>query len=312
MKMEPNRLIEQQPSGVEYELLAAGKRDRMPNESRRAIFMGLGLPFVPMALDASTTAAAGGNGAEGTIEPSLVEAPSGLAPGSEGAASSPIANPGAEQVGLQQAGFGALPKPVLLSKSFLVSKSFLGLVGAGAIGAALWAGQGSAPDEVNPAPVASQVVTESEQEPETMSEPPNVDQAAELEPAEEADLADEADVESVEEPKDSETERQPARRAGPSSSKSAGGLSQELVLIEGARNALRTGNPRLALRRLNDYRSQFGKGRLRAEETMLRIEALSASGDRAGATKLGKAVLARSPNGPYSRRIRSLLGETAD
>src|SRR5690606_26475516 len=84
MKMEPTRLIEQQPGGFEYELLAAGKRDAMPGESRRAIFMGLGLPFVPVAMDGSTGAADGASLDVGSLE---VPGP-GLAPGSEGAGSS--------------------------------------------------------------------------------------------------------------------------------------------------------------------------------------------------------------------------------
>ena len=46
-----------------------------------------------------------------------------------------------------------------------------------------------------------------------------------------------------------------------------------------------------------------------AEATVLRIEALAASGEKQAAARLGKAFLARDPNGPYARRVRSLIGE---
>ena len=42
---------------------------------------------------------------------------------------------------------------------------------------------------------------------------------------------------------------------------------------------------------------------------MLRIETLVKSGDTAQATRLGKAFLARQPNGPYAKRVSSLIGD---
>ncbi len=86
-------------------------------------------------------------------------------------------------------------------------------------------------------------------------------------------------------------------------------LSLELKQIDSARRALVSNSPRVALQRLKDYHERFPNGRLRTEATILRIEALMAAGDRAGAARLGKSVLDRAPNSPYARRVRSLLGD---
>ena len=61
--------------------------------------------------------------------------------------------------------------------------------------------------------------------------------------------------------------------------------------------------------RLDEYARTFPKGRLGTEATMLRIEARVGRGDRDGAARLGKALLARHPRGPYAKRVRSLIDE---
>lgn len=89
----------------------------------------------------------------------------------------------------------------------------------------------------------------------------------------------------------------------------ADSITLELSQIEAARGALRAGDPARSLRLLSEYSQQHPKGSLRTEATVLRIEALSAAGDHAAASRLGKQFLAQSPNGPYARRIRSLLAQ---
>jgi hypothetical protein len=44
------------------------------------------------------------------------------------------------------------------------------------------------------------------------------------------------------------------------------------------------------------------------EATVLRIEALAASGNQEAARKAGRAFLARHPKGPYAQRVSSLIG----
>jgi len=87
-------------------------------------------------------------------------------------------------------------------------------------------------------------------------------------------------------------------------------LPLELEAIEGARAALTRGDASRALKLLDQYAARFPKPRLGAEATLLRIEALVARGDRATATRLGKAFLEREPRSPYARRVRSLIGES--
>jgi len=47
---------------------------------------------------------------------------------------------------------------------------------------------------------------------------------------------------------------------------------------------------------------------LGAEASVVRIEALSASGDSARAKSLAEGFLAKNPNSPYAARLRSLTG----
>jgi hypothetical protein len=84
-------------------------------------------------------------------------------------------------------------------------------------------------------------------------------------------------------------------------------LTEELAFLERARRALMRGESRRSLRLLDEHSRRFAKPRLSSEATVLRIEALVASGERARATQLGQQFLASHPNGPYERRIRSLI-----
>lgn len=103
----------------------------------------------------------------------------------------------------------------------------------------------------------------------------------------------------------------PAQKASAPRKASAAGdsLSRELAALELARGAIVRRDFALAERRLDEYARAFPKGRLATEATVLRIEARAGRGDRAGAARLGKALLARSPRGPYAKRVRSLIDE---
>jgi hypothetical protein len=86
-------------------------------------------------------------------------------------------------------------------------------------------------------------------------------------------------------------------------------LSDELALLETARQALVRGEPRRTLSVLDEHARSFRRPRLTTEASVLRIEALVASGDRPRASRLGKDFLAKHANGPYERRVRSLIGD---
>jgi hypothetical protein len=84
-------------------------------------------------------------------------------------------------------------------------------------------------------------------------------------------------------------------------------LPLELEALDRARSALARGDASRALGLLDEYSTRFPKPRLRAESAVLRVEALVARGQNDAAVRLGKALLAREPNGPYARRLQSLL-----
>jgi hypothetical protein len=85
-------------------------------------------------------------------------------------------------------------------------------------------------------------------------------------------------------------------------------ISLEIAALDEARTALRQGRAQDALAALDRYGAEFGRnGGLRVEATVLRIDALLRSGNRARATELANAFLARNPKSPYAARVRALL-----
>jgi hypothetical protein len=98
-----------------------------------------------------------------------------------------------------------------------------------------------------------------------------------------------------------------ARRPAPSTPVDT--LSEELAVLDQAPRALARRDHEGALARLDEHARRFPRRHLSSEATVLRIETLVKSGDTALATKLGKEVLARQPNGPYAKRVTSLIGD---
>jgi hypothetical protein len=139
--------------------------------------------------------------------------------------------------------------------------------------------------------------------------PPAAPKAAQKAPLVTAKPAPEAPVLSVDALPTAETPKAAVPSRSPAHEEDA--LSLELSAIESARAALGRRDYSRALRLLDEYAKRFPKAHLTAEATVLRIEALTARGDKAAATRIGKAFLSRDPNGPYARRVRSLLGDAA-
>jgi hypothetical protein len=100
-----------------------------------------------------------------------------------------------------------------------------------------------------------------------------------------------------------------ARSLSPSPASSA--LADEIAALDGAREALASGDSSRALRALDARDRAFPRGALGPEATVLRIEALALRGDRAAATRLAEAFLAASPRSPHASAIRTLLGLAA-
>ncbi|HVJ21881.1 MAG TPA: hypothetical protein VM686_41035 [Polyangiaceae bacterium] len=86
-------------------------------------------------------------------------------------------------------------------------------------------------------------------------------------------------------------------------------LADEVKAIQRAKAALSGGNPSGAIKELDAYRETFPRGRLSQEATVLRIEALAASGNQAAAQKLGEQFLKNNEKSPYAARVKSVLGK---
>jgi hypothetical protein len=95
------------------------------------------------------------------------------------------------------------------------------------------------------------------------------------------------------------------RSARPTSSSDQ--LTRETKALELAHRALAEHDPRTALGILDRYRAQFPDGSLASEAVLLRVQALLAIGDRAGAQALADSYSAANPGTPYSRRIKEIV-----
>ncbi|MFZ5892015.1 MAG: hypothetical protein ACOY0T_13245 [Myxococcota bacterium] len=199
---------------------------------------------------------------------------------------------------------GALSAGAAVAAAQKAGKGWLGVsalrwVGGGAISAAaVWASVAAwnHPEQASvPAPPSVSVAA-----PPAMPAPSNAEPVASDEPA----------LDST--PVDSQQRQLPARaRSRTIGEKSNDSLADELAAVEQARRALIRKDAAQSLRLLDDYTRRFSPRRLDAEATVLRIEALAQSGDRAGAQRLGQSFLAKNPQGPYARRVRSLIGANA-
>jgi hypothetical protein len=85
-------------------------------------------------------------------------------------------------------------------------------------------------------------------------------------------------------------------------------LAEEVAQLQKAKLALKGGDAGLALSELKTYSQRFPRPRLGAEATVVRIEALQASGDTSGARALAQRFLSKNPSSPYATRLRSLTG----
>ncbi|MBN9159946.1 MAG: hypothetical protein BGO98_18200 [Myxococcales bacterium 68-20] len=117
--------------------------------------------------------------------------------------------------------------------------------------------------------------------------------------------------------REARSERAPIAKPNPVAEPGAGpkggtgDLRLEIAALDGVRRATEGGRPRDALTLLDDYAARFPAGKLREEALVLRIEALHASGDEAGAQRLAQQLLRSSPNTPYAARVQSALAKAS-
>lgn len=108
-----------------------------------------------------------------------------------------------------------------------------------------------------------------------------------------------------------ETVRIPVRPSNvtpaPSLRPAAASLSDELAALKLASTALAAGDSSAALRALDRYDHELKGSKLRAEATLLRIEALARSGDVQAASALAQRFVNENPNSPLVDRARSYV-----
>lgn len=102
-------------------------------------------------------------------------------------------------------------------------------------------------------------------------------------------------------------ERPPAAPARAASSAGNPSIEEQIALVERARSAVANRKPAAALAALDEYQRRFPAGVLGQEATLLRIETLLASGDKATATRLGRRFLERYPRSPMAARVKTLI-----
>jgi hypothetical protein len=90
---------------------------------------------------------------------------------------------------------------------------------------------------------------------------------------------------------------------------SSASLSDQLAIIDTAREEVRSNRSGEALSTLDRYAKSYPRGAFGPEAMLVRIEALLALGQRPEAVRLAHQFLERAPSSPYARRVRSLIGE---
>jgi hypothetical protein len=293
--IDPTRLTEdRQTTLFELELLRAARQDVLVPSQRTRMLGGLGVIGFAQAPSGAMGSQPGGPLPAGPLQSGSLQAGS-LSSGQAG-----LTAAGKGAFLSSGAGVGSLNG--FLGKVFS-AKGVLGATLLGTVALITVARVAQPPRSVAvPAPVEA-LVAGAVAAPGVGGVPaerqPSLTGAAEMPVAEELGSVRASDVQGA----------TPARVAARQDSPEKSTLTRELGLIESARAALAENRPRVTLSRLDTYRTQFPHGRLGTEASMLRLEALVALGDRAGAQRIATRLLRNSPNSPYSPRIRSLLGD---
>ena len=97
--------------------------------------------------------------------------------------------------------------------------------------------------------------------------------------------------------------------AGPADPPSS--VTEEIAAFDRARTALAAGEIDRAVELIDTYERRFPTGMFVQEAEVLRVKALAAKGDRAGARRTGERFLAAHPTSPHASRIRAILDSSS-
>lgn len=109
-----------------------------------------------------------------------------------------------------------------------------------------------------------------------------------------------------------DTPAAPAQRSGSIARTSpapvvSASLSEQVAAMDRARAALDSGDTKSAIALVDAYEARFSDGAFRQEAELVRVEALSKSGEHAKAAAAGKQFLQAYPKSPHAARVRALL-----
>ena len=88
-------------------------------------------------------------------------------------------------------------------------------------------------------------------------------------------------------------------------------VTEEIAAFDRARAALEAGEIDRAIGLLDTYERRFPTGTFVQEAEVLRVKALAAKGDRAGARRTGERFLAAHPTSPHASRIRAIVDSSS-
>lgn len=97
----------------------------------------------------------------------------------------------------------------------------------------------------------------------------------------------------------------PLKKTAEAASELTPSIAREIALLDAARSSIARGDPRGALRSLDQYDRECRGGALSPEAAVLRIEALAAAGERDAAAARARAFLASHPSTTYDTRVRA-------
>jgi hypothetical protein len=286
MTRDPERLLSvaSEADVFERELLVSLRDARAPASVRRAAWQGIAAGLVaaaPASAAAAGAALAGSSGAalsgsSGAMS-AAVSSAAGTAGTMAGGSIAPVAAVGSKVA----VGLATKAAALLLTKWALV-----GVIGAGAVGGALWAAErGTDANEKRlqlkaAAPASATPSPPKQREPEAATAPSEQPAAAVVRP--------------------------PMLAERTSSRHRLDALAAESGLLQNARAELRRGNLDEAGQALTQLSRRFPRGVLNQERDVLRIELLSARGDVAGARRLAARFLRAHPESPHAAQLRPL------
>jgi hypothetical protein len=106
--------------------------------------------------------------------------------------------------------------------------------------------------------------------------------------------------------------RAPKHEEAPADVASSCPLAEEVALLQEARSGVGQGQPARALAALDAHAQRCPRGLLGIEAEVLRIEALSRSGDASAARAHARRFIALHPDTPYAARVQALSGEAPE